>query len=76
MITLKKSAPASYKAPVMPDEAIVKSNFKGQALYIIVSARPHSVSFNSSLRNLRYKLPRNFESENLLVIYPQQIVDM
>lgn len=76
MITLKKSSPASYKAPALPEELIAKSNFKGQALYIIVSARPRSVSFNSGLRNLRYKLPRNSEVENLLVIYPQQIANL
>jgi Kef-type K+ transport system membrane component KefB/nucleotide-binding universal stress UspA family protein len=76
MITLKKSSPSSYKAPALPDELVRKSAFKGQALYVIISARPRSVSFNNNLRSLRYKLPRNSESENLLVIYPQQITNM
>ena len=70
MITLKKSVPASYRAPVSPDEIVAKSNSREQALYIIVSARQRTVSFNNTLRSLRYKLPENSDGENLLVVYP------
>ncbi|MFO7574119.1 MAG: universal stress protein, partial [Bacteroidales bacterium] len=76
MITLKKSLPSSYKAPVLPDKLFVQPSYRGQSLYVFVSARPRGVSYNNSLRNLRYKLPLNSVGENLLVIYPQQIVNL
>ena len=43
-----------------------------QPLYIVVSARPHSISYDNRYWNLTYALPESIKEKNLLIIYPQQ----
>ncbi|MBE0675557.1 MAG: cation:proton antiporter [Bacteroidales bacterium] len=70
MITLKKSSSASYKPAVQLDNLSITDKYREQCLYVFISARSQTVSFNNALRNLKYKLPENVNGENALVIYP------
>jgi Kef-type K+ transport system membrane component KefB len=69
-ITMKKSFSVSYMAAVSPDKIITRSNTKEQALYIIISARRKTVSYNNNLRGLIYSLPDKSHEENLIIVYP------
>ncbi len=57
-------------AAVSPDKIITRSNTKEQALYIIISARRKTVSYNNNLRGLIYSLPDKSHEENLIIVYP------
>ncbi len=41
-------------------------------LFVVISARPNSVSYGEEVTNLPPLLQRNFSRNNLLVIYPEQ----
>ncbi|MCA1758018.1 MAG: cation:proton antiporter, partial [Bacteroidales bacterium] len=43
-----------------------------QPLYILISARPHSISYDHKHWNFTYALPEPMTEKNLLIIYPQQ----
>jgi hypothetical protein len=43
-----------------------------QPLYIVISARPHSISYDNRHWNFTYALPESMKENNLLIIFPQQ----
>ena len=43
-----------------------------QPLYIVISARPYSISYDSRHWDFTYSLPSTIKGNNLLIIYPQQ----
>ncbi|MGV3523557.1 MAG: cation:proton antiporter [Candidatus Sericytochromatia bacterium] len=55
------------------DDLLVLSRSVGlDDLFVLVAARPATVSHVSAMESLNFKLARHFQSHNFLVVYPEQ----